>query len=197
MPGPFTYLDIGVIAIGLISGLLAMYRGLTREVLSIVSWALAGIAALYFVLFQKGLAQDLAAQFFNNSVTLAQIAVGSGVFLVVLIVVHLLTMRFSDTVLDSSIGMIDRLLGLLFGVARGFLLVVIMFMFFNFFVDQKGFPKWVTDAQALPYLQSGGETLRTMLSAYIPSDFNLPGSGTGGAAPPEDPAAAPAAGTNG
>ncbi len=195
MPGPFTYLDVGVVAIALISGLLAMYRGLTREVLSIVSWALAGMAALYFILFQKALAQDLAAQFFNGSMTLAQIAIGSGIFLVVLIVVHLITMRFSDSVLDSRVGMIDRLLGFLFGVARGFLLVVIMFMFFNFFVGAKSYPEWVTKAQSLEYLQSSGTTLQSMLSAYVPADLKLPGSGAAPAT--EDPAAAPAAGTNG
>jgi membrane protein required for colicin V production len=196
MPGPFTYLDVGVVAIGLISGLLAMYRGLTREVLSIVSWALAGLAALYFVLFQKAVAQDLAAQFFSNSVPLAQIAIGSGIFLIVLIIVHLVTIRFSDSVLDSRIGMIDRLLGFLFGVARGLLLVVIMFMFFNFFVGEKNAPEWVMKAQTLSYLQSGGTTLQSMLSAYIPADLNLPGAG-GSSTPPateEAPAAAPATG---
>ena len=31
MIGPLTYLDIALIAIALLSGLLAMYRGLTRE----------------------------------------------------------------------------------------------------------------------------------------------------------------------
>ena len=44
MIGPLTYLDAALIAVALISGLLAMYRGLTREVLSIVSWAVAALA---------------------------------------------------------------------------------------------------------------------------------------------------------
>jgi membrane protein required for colicin V production len=200
MPGPFTYLDIGVVLIALISGLLAMYRGLTREVLSIVSWALAGLAALYFVLFQKPIAQDLAGQYFGGKVEIAQIAIGSAIFLIVLIIVHLVTMRFSDSVLDSRVGMIDRLLGFVFGVARGFLLVVIMFMFFNFFVGAKNSPEWVTNAQTLSYLQSSGATLQNMLSAYVPADFNLPGSGGGnknvepGA---EEPPPAPAGSTSG
>ena len=40
MVGPLSYLDVFLIAISLISGLLAMYRGLTREILSILSWNL-------------------------------------------------------------------------------------------------------------------------------------------------------------
>ena len=45
---PFSWLDIILLAIMLVSGLLAMLRGLTREVLSILSWAAAALAALRF-----------------------------------------------------------------------------------------------------------------------------------------------------
>ena len=48
MIGPLTYLDVGLIALAIISGLLAMYRGLGRELLSIISWIVSGVAGLYF-----------------------------------------------------------------------------------------------------------------------------------------------------
>jgi membrane protein required for colicin V production len=44
-----TYLDAALLAVALISGLLAMYRGFSREVLSIASWGAAAGAAVYFV----------------------------------------------------------------------------------------------------------------------------------------------------
>ena len=44
---PISWLDIILIVIMLISGFLAMVRGFTREVLSIFSWAVAAVAALY------------------------------------------------------------------------------------------------------------------------------------------------------
>ena len=71
-----------------------------------------------------------------------------------LIVVHLITSRISDTVLDSRVGAIDRILGLAFGVARGFVLVVIPFMFYEAFVDkpEQQYP-WVRDAVSLPLHQ--------------------------------------------
>ena len=56
MLGPLTYLDAAVLAIALISGLLAMYRGLTRELLSISSWIAALAAAVYFVFYHKSTA---------------------------------------------------------------------------------------------------------------------------------------------
>ena len=42
------------------------------------------------------------------------------VALIVLIIVHLITARISDAILDSQVGMIDRILGFIFGVLRGF-----------------------------------------------------------------------------
>src|SRR5690606_7616648 len=116
-----------------LSGLLAMYRGLTREVLSILSWIAAAAAVLYFVLFHKDIAQGLASEI-NAPVAIAQIAIGAIIFLIVLVIVHLITARISDTILDSRVGMIDRILGFLFGLARGFVLVVIPYMFYVSFV---------------------------------------------------------------
>ena len=104
MPGPFTPLDLGLGLIALISGLLAMYRGLTREVLSLLSWALAGGAAAFFVLYQKSLAQTLADKFFGGNLQMAQGGGAVLVFLFVLILVHLFTARLSDRVLDSHVG---------------------------------------------------------------------------------------------
>ena len=43
---PITLLDIVLIAVMLISGLLAMIRGFMREVLSIIAWVLAAGATL-------------------------------------------------------------------------------------------------------------------------------------------------------
>ena len=135
MLGPITYLDAALIAVCFISGLLAMYRGFAREMLSIVSWAIAAAAVLYFVIYHKPFAQDMAQQM-GTQVAVAQIVVGAVIFLIVLIVVHLITARLSDAILDSRIGMIDRILGFLFGVLRGFVLIVIPYMFYEaFFPD--------------------------------------------------------------
>ena len=68
------------------------------------------IGALSFVIFHKPFAQDMAAQM-GTQVAVAQIVVGAVIFLIVLIVVHLITARLSDAILDSRIGMIDRVLG--------------------------------------------------------------------------------------
>jgi membrane protein required for colicin V production len=176
MLGPITYLDAALIAVCFISGLLAMYRGFAREMLSIVSWAVAAAAVLYFVIYHKPFAQDMAAQM-GTQVAVAQIVVGAIIFLIVLIVVHLVTARLSDAILDSRIGMIDRILGFLFGIARGFVLIVIPYMFYEaFFPDPSTHFPWVREAQTLPYIKGTGDSIRYVLEAYMPSSLtNHPG----------------------
>jgi membrane protein required for colicin V production len=174
MLGPLTYLDAGLIVIALLSGVLAMYRGFAREVLSILSWVAALAALLYFVLYHKPAAEELAKQF-SVPVPVAQIAVGAVIFLVVLIVVHLLTARISDSIQDSGVGMIDRILGFLFGLVRGFVLVVIPFMFYEqFFPDPAAQFDWVRNARSLPYIQSAGNSFRTILVKVVPSSLTEP-----------------------
>jgi len=174
MIGGLSYLDAGLVAIVAISGIVAMYRGFTREVLSILSWLAAAAACVYFVFKYRAEAQEIANQF-HAPLLVAQVAVGGLIFLVVLIIVHLITSRISDTVLDSRVGPIDRILGLLFGVARGFILVVIPFMFYESFVTkQEQQYEWVRNAVSRPYIKSTGDSLKVMLERMVPSQLMGP-----------------------
>src|SRR5262245_38351654 len=170
----FSYLDAALIAIVAISGIVAMYRGLTREILSILSWIAAAAACVYFVFKFKAEAQQVADQF-HAPLLVAQVGIGGLIFLVVLIIVPLITSRISDTVLDSRVGAIDRILGLAFGLARGFVLVVIPFMFSEAFVakSEQQYP-WVRDAPSLPRIISDCDSLRVILQRHVPNSLMRP-----------------------
>jgi membrane protein required for colicin V production len=155
---PFSWLDIILAAIMLISGFLAMLRGLTREVLSILSWAVAALATLYF--FPKYQAQ---ARVYIEPALLADAALAGSIFLVVLIIVSLITVRISDGVLDSRIGALDRTLGFVFGLARGLVLVVIAYLFFTWLVPEDTQPTWIRNARSLPILKQTGAGIVSLL----------------------------------
>ena len=163
MLGPLTYLDAFLLAICAISGILAMYRGLSREVLSILSWGVAAGATAYFVLFQKKMAEDIAQQIGGGPVLVVQLGVGALVFVIVLLVVHLFTTRISDAILDSRVGLIDRIGGFLFGVARGFVIVLVLFMGYHKFFPEKDQHFIVTRAKSRPLLLSAGRALESPL----------------------------------
>ena len=155
---PFSWLDVIIAAIMLFSGFLAMLRGLTREVLSILSWAFAAVATLFF--FPMYQAQ---ARVYIEPALLADAVLAGGIFLVVLIIVSLITVRISDGVLDSRIGALDRTLGFVFGLARGLVLVVIAYLFFTWLVPEDTQPQWIQDARSLPILKKTGAGIVSLL----------------------------------
>lgn len=152
------YLDIFLIVVMLVSGLLAMVRGFMREVLSIAAWAAAAGVTLYF--YSRLL--PLAKQYFNNDYVAAGATIG-GLFLGTLIIVSVLTVRLSDAILDSRIGALDRTLGFLFGLARGLIIVVVAFVFFDWLVPQKSQPEAVRNAKSRVVLQGTGNWLMSLL----------------------------------
>ena len=153
-----SYLDLALIAVVLISGVLSLLRGFTREVLAIGSWAAAAVAAYYL---HPLILPYIKPHIAKESIALA-VAIGA-VFLVTLVIVSMITVRISDAILDSKIGALDRSLGFIFGAARGLLLCVVAFLFFNWLVPEKTQPDWVRDAKTRPLLQSSGETLIALL----------------------------------
>jgi len=155
---PITLLDIFLLAVMLISGLLAMIRGFMREVLSIAAWVCSAAATLYA--YPRVL--PAVKGYLNNDIIAAGVTV-AGVFLGTLIIVSVLTVRISDKILDSRIGALDRTLGFVFGLARGLLIVVIAFIFFDWLVPAKSQPSWVGNAKSRVVLKGTGDWMISLL----------------------------------
>ena len=75
----------------------------------------------------------------------------------------IITVRFSDMVLDSRVGALDRTLGFLFGLARGLIIVVVCFLFFAWLVPTATSRTGSTNAKSRVVLQSTGDWLMSML----------------------------------
>jgi membrane protein required for colicin V production len=154
---PFSILDLVVLAVVLISALLAAVRGFTREVLAIVAWVTAAAAAWFI---HPLLLPHLKPYIPSDSVRLAA-AIG-GVFIITLIIVSIITVKISDLILDSRIGALDRTMGFAFGAARGLLLCVIGWVFLAWLVQGK-MPDWASAAKTRPMLENTGSALIAML----------------------------------
>jgi len=169
-------LDVILIAIMLLSGFLAMLRGLTREMLAIMSWALAALATLFlYPLYRETVRKYIQPEILADA-TLAGV-----VFIVVLIVASLITIKLSDTILDSRVGAVDRTLGFVFGLARGLILVVISYELIGLIVQKDQFPNWVRNAQSRPFIERTGDAIISLLPDNPASIFRgeRPGTGAG------------------
>ncbi len=156
-----TLLDGILIVIMLISAILAMIRGFSREILSIVSWVVAAIAAAYLYKAVSPYVSSTIPNIARNSLVADAIS-AAGIFLIVLVIVSYLTMLLADFIIDSRIGVLDRTLGFIFGAARGALLVIITLMGFLWLASDNE-PHWVANAKSKPMLEAIGTNIRDAL----------------------------------
>lgn len=122
-----TIFDGIVLGTLLISGLLAFARGIVREVLSIAGWAGAAVVAFVFAPKGKDLVYEIPviSGFVGDSCNIALIVSFAVIFVLALIVISLFTPLLASIVSGSALGVIDKGLGFLFGIARGILLVIV------------------------------------------------------------------------
>jgi membrane protein required for colicin V production len=112
-----TLIDIVVLVIVGLSMLFGIIRGLMREVLALASWIAAFLAANAFA---PEAARWLPAGMAAELRLLAGFVV---IFLLVLVVMSLLAILASKLVKSAGLGAEDRLLGAVFGLLRGGLIV--------------------------------------------------------------------------
>jgi membrane protein required for colicin V production len=185
---PFTILDFILLGIMLVSGLLALARGFTREVLSLVAWGAAAVAA-YFAIKQPGFVEFAKTNVpYLDKEILAQIAVGAAAFLVVLIIVSIISVKISDYVVDSSAGSFDRTLGFIFGVVRGFVFVTIAYLFYGWLLPYDKQETWVRNAYSLPMIKSAGEGLLSFMPPEIAETLSNTALSSGTKGDATDPA---------
>jgi len=152
-----TAFDVGIGVLVLISAILATARGFTREILSLATWAGSAAIAAYAYFNHKEIARGYIAE-----PIVADIVTVLGTFIVALIILHLITMRIADFVVDSRIGPLDRTLGFIFGVARGVLIAVVVVVF-GLWLMPANLPSWAADSRSLPVLRNFGDSLIAML----------------------------------
>lgn len=151
-------LDIAVAALLFVSAAFAYFRGFVHEVLSITGWIGAAAASIYGFPY--------ARPFFRQAISnplFADIAAGSALFLVSLVILSLLARAISGRVKASALGALDRALGFLFGLARGALVVVLAFLVYMLAVPAGERPDWVLKARATPLMGAGAHILVGLL----------------------------------
>ncbi len=114
-----TGFDFAVLGILMLSFMLGLWRGLVYEVLSLLGWPIA------FVLSKRyagSIAELMPGMQEALRITLAYVVV----FIAALMVWAVLTWLVSKLVKAVGLGWLDRVLGSLFGILRGMLVVLVL-----------------------------------------------------------------------
>lgn len=113
----FDYLVLGAVAA---SSLLGLWRGVVSELLALAAWVLAFFAAKWF--------GETVAGWFAAAIADPLLRQGVGylaVFVAVLVVVSLARLLLRELLKAVGLGVVDRMLGAIFGVLRGLAVVLI------------------------------------------------------------------------
>ncbi len=151
---PINVTDLAIFVVILISGALAFVRGFVHELLSMAAWIGAAVATVYGLPLLLPYARDLIA-----IKIFAEIAAGASVFILVLVALSVLCHMISRHIRESSLGAVDRSLGLLFGFLRGAFLVCLAWIGLVLALPREDHPSWISEARALPLVEQGADAI--------------------------------------
>ena len=154
-------MDIAILVIVGISALIALGRGLVKEVLSIVGWVLAGAAVIYLL----PVLNPFTLKYIESG-WMAGIATAAFILIVFMIVWIYATAGVVGKIRTSKLSGLDRLLGLFFGIVRAFLLIVLMYILISWMMPVKSQPDLLRKSK---YFQIAGNFAEP-IEKLIPKD---------------------------
>ena len=122
-------LDVIILIVVAISALIALSRGLVKEVLSIIGWILATMAVIYIL----PVVMPFAKEYISNGYVAGVV---SSLFILILFFILWIyaTAGVVSKIRTSKLNGMDRMLGLFFGIARAFLLVVLFYILVSWMI---------------------------------------------------------------
>ncbi len=158
-----TGFDIAVIVVVLLSALLGLWRGVIREVFALAAW-IAAIVCMF--LFGGRVAQMLPLlQLSAETAWLRSLAGHALVFVGVFLLLSVIGFVFSKLVKAVGLSFVDRALGMVFGVLRGVLIVVLLVLVAGA-TSLPSFAWWRDSISAKPLA-----TFAAILRSKLPDDL--------------------------
>ncbi|KAF0676817.1 CvpA family protein [Profundibacterium mesophilum] len=163
----FTVIDAVVAGVIVLSSILAYSRGFVREAMAILGWIAAAVLAFIFAPEAEPLVREIPvlSDFLGDSCELSLIAAFAIVFAIALVLASIFTPLLSGSVRNSALGGIDQVLGFLFGVARGVLLVAVALIVYDRVMTTDAIPMVENSRSAAIFARS-----EASLDERIPDD---------------------------
>lgn len=143
----FTNVDYVIISIITFSSILSVFRGFVKEALSLVLWIMAIALAASF--------NGVVSEYLADSISIEPIryAVATfGLFFVIMFIGSIINNMISKLVQSIGLGSFDRLIGFVFGLARGTLIVLALVMTAPYLIDVEN-EQWWLASSLIPYFE--------------------------------------------
>jgi membrane protein required for colicin V production len=157
------YILLGVIAI---SALLSLWRGFVTEAISLFSWIAGLWVAVVFFQDLAGLMQD-----WIDTPTIRDVTAFASLFVGTVLVGGLVNFLAAQLVAKTGLTATDRALGVLFGIARGVVVVAVMVLL----AGLTALPQdpWWREAVLLGHFQDVALWLRSFLPVNIAENIRF------------------------
>jgi membrane protein required for colicin V production len=156
----FAWIDVVIIALIALSAILSLFRGFVREAVALATWLVALWVAMAFY-------EDLAAILSQwiSTPSAQKITAFAILFICVLLLGAIVNYLAGKLVDKTGLTGTDKLLGIVFGVARGGVIVAILVLLAG--LTPLPQDPWWQDSQFIGYFQE----LATWLRDYLPDDI--------------------------
>jgi membrane protein required for colicin V production len=160
MDAPFGWVDMALLAVLGLSALVGLVRGLVFELLSLAGWVVAYFAAQWFApVLATHVPIGQAGSSLNHGAAFAS------AFVAALIVWGLLARLLRALVRATPLSLVDRLLGALFGAARGLIVLLAVATVVGLTPLAKS-AAW-QQSQGVPWLQAALQGLKPVLPPQL------------------------------
>ncbi len=154
------WIDYAIIGIIIISAFISLFRGFVKEALSLAVWIVAIWIALTFSSHLSSLMADMI------SIPSVRITTAFSIlFVSVIILGSIINYFVSKLVTKSGLTGTDRMLGIVFGIARGGVIVVILVLLAGLTAVPRD--NWWKQSLLLPYAQKPALFVRGLLPQSI------------------------------
>lgn len=160
-----TTFDIVVLFIIGLSTLMAFFKGFVAAVLSFTNWVISSVVVAYV---SPSLADALSGVV--SSPRGAQLLSMAIVFIASFIVIMIINSQIISLFKKSGLGFLDRTLGIAFGMVRGILIVVVIFLSITISYallageQKQEAPEWLSNAKSYNVLK----LISTFVMDYVP-----------------------------
>jgi len=155
--------DYAVVIVLVVSALFSTLRGMTREFLGILGW----VISVFVAKLSAPALEPVIADIINIEGLSAALSWALP-FAITVVVWFVIASLMSPGLKRAGLGSLDRWLGVVFGLARGYVIVLIAYMTAVVALDgESKLPNIVTEAYSTPFMRQSVHSL----SGVIPEDM--------------------------
>ena len=176
MPADYNVVDIVFITSALIIIAIASFRGLIKEVFSLINWATAFVASYLL----SGIVAKIFSQYSTLNITIIQFIASSAIFIIVFLVMIFSTSGLVKEITSAFPPALNNFLGVIFGAFKTLLIFGLLYATYltvsqiatGHKINANKTPAIISSAKTGSIIKYSGELLQPMVYGFIGSIYN-------------------------